>query len=128
MNNCTCEGYSQIYECRVTGSGTIFWNGTAFDCPSSSNEINLFLGSFGTQEVCNYGAISGRIIRVENNTYVSQLSVSVSGEMIGLNISCYHDSGGSQNVNLIGSSLLAVTRGIYFTVHIIAILLIMSNM
>ena len=72
------------------------------------------------QAVCNNGAISGRIIRVENNTYVSQLSVSVSAEMIGSNISCYHDSGGSENVNPIGSSLLAITRGIYFSIDIIA--------
>ena len=110
-SNCTCEGYNQIYECRITGSGAIVWRGTAFDCPESSNEIVLLQGSFGTQAVCNNGAISGRIIRVENNTYISQLSVSVSAEMIGSNISCYHDSRGSQNVNLIGSSSLTLTTG-----------------
>ena len=49
----------------------------------------------------------GCIIRPENNTYVSQLTVSVTTEMTGTNISCYHDSGATQN--LIGSSLLTLT-------------------
>ena len=110
MNICTCEGHNQIYECRVTGSGAIVWRGTAFDCSSSSNEIVLFQSSSGTQ-VCNNGAISGRIFRAENNTYISQLTVSVSAEMIGMNISCFHDSGATPN--LIGCSLLALTRGTY---------------
>ena len=107
--NCTCEGYSQIYECRVTGGGLIVWKGTAFECPSSSNEIVFFQSSSGIQ-VCNDGAITGRIIHAENNTYVSQLTVSVSAEMIGTNINCYHDSAATQS--LIGSSLLSLTRGI----------------
>ena len=51
----------------------------------------------------------GRIIRTEDNLYVSQLTVSVSDEMIGLNISCFHDIRGTQN--LIGSSLLTLTTG-----------------
>ena len=115
-SNCTCEGYQKVYECRITGSdGITVWRGTAFDCPSSGNEIVLFQGSFGTQ-VCNNGAISGRIIRVENNSYISQLSVSVSAEMIGSNIGC-HDSAGTQNVNLIGSSSLTLTTGVYFNLN-----------
>ena len=107
-NSCVCEGYNLVYECSITGSGLIVWRGTAFECPSSSNEIVLSQGSSGIQEVCNDGAITGRIIRVENNTYVSQLTVSVSAKMIDRNISCFHD-GTTQN--LIGSSLITLTTG-----------------
>ena len=116
MKNCICEGYTQVYECRVSGSGAIVWRGIAFDCSSSSNEMVLFQSSSDT-EVCNDGAISGRIIRAENNTYISQLTVSVSAEMVGTTISCFHDSRGTQN--LIGSSLLTLTRGTYFSIHIL---------
>ena len=108
--NCTCERHNQVYECRVGGSGAIVWKGTAFDCSSSSNEITLFQSS-SDAIICNNGVISGRIIRAENNISVSQLTVSVSAKMISINISCYHDNGGNQN--LIGSSLLILTTGIY---------------
>ena len=49
------------------------------------------------------------VIRAENNTYVSQLTLSVSAEIIGTTISCFLDSGATEN--LVGSSLLALTRG-----------------
>ena len=116
MNNCTCEGYSQVYECSITGGGAIVWRGTAFECSSSSNEIVLLQSSPDAQ-VCNDGAITGHIIRAENSTYVSQLTVSLSAGMIGTNISCYHDSGATQN--LIGSSILALTRGTCMYIHLI---------
>ena len=85
------------------------WKGTAFECPSSNNEIALFQNSPGIH-VCNEGTITGRIVRAENNTYVSQLTVSVNVTMIGINISCFHDSGDTQN--LIGSSLLTLTGNV----------------
>ena len=106
-----CEGYDQVYECRVTGSGAIVWGGSAFNCPPRRNEITFFLrNNAGTRESCNDGAIIGHIIRAENDTYISQLTVSVSTEMIGKNISCFHDrpSGAAE---LIGSSVLTLSRG-----------------
>ena len=101
--------YSQIYECSITGGGAIVWRGTAFECPSSSNEITLFQCSSGMQ-VCKDGAITGRIIRVdENNTYVSRLAIVIGAEMVGKNISCYHDIRGT--LKLIDYSLLTLIRG-----------------
>ena len=107
-NTCTCEGYDQVYQCRITGSGATVWTGTAFDC--SSNEIIILHTSsnVGVEIACNDGAIVGELIRTENNTYVSQLTVSVSAEIVGTNISCSHDSRGTR---LIGSSLLALSTG-----------------
>ena len=74
ISNCTCEGYYQVYECRITGSGATIWRGTAFECSSSSNEIVLTQDSSrpGMQlKMYNDGAITGRIIHTENNTIVS---------------------------------------------------------
>ena len=106
-SNCTCEGYDQVYECRISGSGAVVWRGTALHCSTSSNEIVLFQSRSGPQ-VCNNGAISG-IIRAENDTYVSQLTVSVSTKTVSMNISCLHENGSS--TKLIGSSLLTITTG-----------------
>ena len=115
VNSCTCEGYDQVYECRVTGSGITVWRGTAFNCPATGNEIHFFHSRFDTETTltCNSGAIVGRTIRTENNIYVyiSQLTVSVSAEMIGMNVSCFHDTLGAAE-NLIGSSRLTLSRGI----------------
>jgi hypothetical protein len=110
VSNCTCEGYDQVYECRVTGSGATVWRGSAFNCPSKSNEISFLRLSPGIDfQECNDGAIIGRTIKDENNTYISQLTVSVSAELIGRNISCLRDSGATQE--LIGSSILTLTIG-----------------
>lgn len=70
IKNCTCE--ERIYECRIIGNGITVWKGSAFDCPQSNNEIT-FLSSFK----CNNGAITAHIIAAENNTYISQLTVSL---------------------------------------------------
>ena len=94
------------------GEGAITWRGTAFECSDAGNEIVLF-HSTTAQGECNNGAIVGRVIRAENNSYTSQLTVTVNtdSEMIGRNISCIHNNGVSANV--IGSSVLAITRGAY---------------
>ena len=110
ISNCTCEGYNQVYECRVTGSGVTVWRGSAFNCPALGNEITSRFDIEITL-TCNSGAIVGRTIRAENDIYISQLTVSVSAEVIGGNISCFHDIPGAA-LNLIGSSRLTLTTGI----------------
>ena len=101
-----------MYECRVTGSGATVWTGTAFDC--SNNEIIILHSSSSTgfENTCNDGAIVGYLIRAENNTYVSQLIVSVSAEIVDMSITCFHDPAGQNTSSLIGSLLLTVTMGI----------------
>jgi hypothetical protein len=109
-SDCTCEGYDQVYECRVTGRGATVWRGSAFNCPATGNELSFFHSSSGIEATCNGRAIVGHIIRADNNTYVSQLTVSVSAEMIGRNISCFH-YGATYTLKLIGSSILTLTTG-----------------
>jgi hypothetical protein len=111
ISNCMCEGHDQVYECRVTGSGATVWRGSAFNCDDTGNEIILLYSRFGTAEVCNDGAIIGRIISVENDTYVSQLTVVVSAKMTGKSINCFHDGPAGAPEELIGSSVLTLTTG-----------------
>ena len=110
VNSCTCEGYVQIYECRVTGYGATIWKGTALDCHSSTNEIVILPSDSVNRSItCNNGEIVGRLVRRENNSYVSQLSVSVSSEVIGGSIGCYHEVG--VDALEIGTLRLATTTG-----------------
>ena len=110
-DDCTCPGQNQVYECRVVGKGVTIWKGTAFECAGADNEIVLLhVQNTTTQLECNNGAILGRIIRSDNNTYVSQLTVAVSHELAGRSITCIHDSISSEATN-IGTSLLTVTTG-----------------
>ena len=90
------------------GEGATIWRGTALECSEAGNEIVLFQSTTAQGE-CNNGAIVGRVIRAENNSYTSQLTVTVNTEMIGRNISCIHDNGVSANV--VGSSVLDIAIG-----------------
>ena len=114
VNDCTCEGYEQIYECKVTGNGATIWKGSAFNCSASEIAISYLF----TSGSCNNGAIVGRLVRAENGSYTSQLTVSVSSDMIGRNISCFHDIGA--NTMLIGTSNVAITTGEIITVHVLS--------
>ena len=101
IKNCTCE--ERIYECRIIGAGTTVWKGSAFDCPQLSNEITFLSSSFK----CNNGAITALIITAENNTHISQLTVSVKAEIVDKSISCFHDVGNT--TEMIGSSVILMT-------------------
>ena len=74
------------------GEGATIWRGTALECSEAGNEIVLF-HSTTAQKECNDGAIIGSVIRAENISYTSQLTVTVTSEMIGRSISCIHDNG-----------------------------------
>ena len=75
----------------MTGKGTI-WRGSAFNCASTGNEINLFNSSVGDQ-TCNSGMITGQVIKHERNNYISQLNVVFSTDLIGRTIECASDNG-----------------------------------
>ena len=112
LGDCTCPGYNSLYECTVTGGIATVWKGTAVNCQSADNEIILLHNTNFTSlraETCNSGAITGQAIRVENGTYTSQLTVTVSAEMNGSTIVCAHDTG--VDTPEIGSTLLIITKG-----------------
>ena len=72
------------------------WQGAeVFDCPAHSNEIALRHTNFGSSVMgeCNAGAIVGQSLRVEGNSYTSQLSVVYRERLNGKNVTCAHDNG-----------------------------------
>ena len=78
-NDCGCV----IYECTVNSEGTFTWKGSAFDCPSTNNEIILFFVD-RTSSTCNDGAI-----KAQRNNYTSQLIITNSS-LSGSSIECSH--------------------------------------
>ena len=73
-------------------SGGTIWTGSAFnyDC-----EIILLHSRFdtGTSGICNNGAIVGRSLSIEGNSYTSQLNVTVTHDTAGKTIECASDNG-----------------------------------
>ena len=102
------------YECTVFGDGFTAWQGSAFDCSQSGNEILLSHNDFegGTTRICNGGAIIGRSVRMMDNFYTSQLSVNFSTGLEGRNIQCM-SIGGSRAAVIIGSTTLTNTTGLF---------------
>ena len=109
MSSCTCPGYNTTYECTTVGGTATVWQGSVFKCPSSQDSISLIHSRSSNIKTCNGAAISGQIIRVEDNCYTSQLNVNVSSDMIEESIECAHDNG---TQSLIGNISLSLTTGI----------------
>ena len=112
--NCACPGEVLTYTCNVAGGGTTLWGGSAFNCPSTSNEIRLRHSQFslmqGTTGSCSNEAMRARSIGVEDTTcYISELDVTVSSSFNNRIIRCNHDSGSGERV--IGMSTLTVVSG-----------------
>ena len=111
---CQCPGDIVTYECTVIGGqgGTTVWTGSAFHCPSSDHMIQLVHGHFasekGSVRYCNDGDIVARGLRVENNSYTSQLNVTLTSDLAGESIECFHDDG----INFTTVGLLNITAGI----------------
>ena len=91
-----------------------------FDCPERGNEITLFHNNNSTVGVCNDGEITARIIRVENDTYTSQLTVNISSELVGQNITCANDTG--TELSEVGSIVVNTTDGMIIVINLVAII------
>ena len=95
-SDCIYPGCTVTFaECTIVGRsvGTTVWKGTAFD-QCTSDELNLLHSQFGTQVQpilkCNNGFITGRGLIVEEGCYASELTITVSSDMIGKTIQCIH--------------------------------------
>ena len=93
----------------------MIWRGSAFDCSTKNNEINLNFGRFSSAAgVCNNGSIQARsIMGVEYNLYTSQLNITVSSDMIGKTIECVHDNINNSTVSVVGTLTLATVGELY---------------
>ena len=92
-----CPGEVVNYTCTVVDPtsnppiGSSLWRGTAFNCPTSSNEISLGHSSFNTSGAspsCTNGAITAESVGVVDNCYTSRLMVTVSPALNGTTVEC----------------------------------------
>ena len=110
-NQCTCPNNVLTYECTVTGPGSTVWKGSAFECTSGEIVLqhNLFDQMPAAAGVCNGGLFVAYGIRVANNSYTSQLNVTVSHSTAGKTIQCAYDNG--QHETIIGTDTVSITTG-----------------
>ena len=100
-DDCICPGDTVTYECTVIGDtgGFTLWMGDFFRCSSGNKVIELihhqFIqgGGIPNARICNNGNIAGRLIRIENGSYISQLNVTLTSDIVGRSIECAYDNG-----------------------------------
>ena len=105
------------YTCSIVGGGNTVWNGSAFDCPSSSesfnNQILLRHSGFGSRDnsmgSCNDGTIVAEGVSAEDDYFTSQLSVVVGPSIVGRQVTCYYENTVSEVV--IGNATIMLTTG-----------------
>ena len=81
-------------KCSIIGGGATVWQGNAFNCDNNNQEIPLrhsqFEESIKPEGSCTNGAIVAEAIGVINDSYVSQLNVTVNLEMNNTTVECIH--------------------------------------
>ena len=83
-----------------------------FDCPQTGSEITLRHSLFvsnGVFRICNNGDIVGRSIRAVNNSYTSQLNVTVRESFNNKTVQCVLSS--NEGTRTVGESILYVISG-----------------
>ena len=106
------------YECTVVGDrrGVTIWTGTALNCPS--DEVLLFHRRFTRLDriTCNNGATVAQILHTLNNSYTSQLNITVTRDIDGTSITCvYEDCIFERNIHVVGQFLIQLPGIIYST-------------
>ena len=98
-NDCVCPGDILTYECTVLGGsgGLTVWKGDFFHCSNGIQQIELvhvqlMEGDFSSR-TCNDGSIVAKIVRVENDSFISQLNVTLTHNITGRSIECISDNG-----------------------------------
>lgn len=89
------------------GPGRTVWTGTAFNCPSSQNQIVFRHSEFESESVkrCTDGRIVGKPLDGSNDNFISQLNVSVDAELNNRVVKCGTTS------TTIGTSTIYVVSG-----------------
>ena len=117
---CICPGDVVIYECTVQ---SVFGGATVFrakppssfvSCTGIRSQEELILphsqfiwSQHGVKKTCNNDTVISQILNTENGTYTSQLSITVTSELIGITIECVNDNGTSRHG--VGSSTIPNT-------------------
>lgn len=126
---CACPEETLTYTCNIVGGGNTLWGGTAFNCPSTSNEIILRHSQFseGHSGTCSNGVLMGRTIGVTNtNCYTSQLQVDVSTSLNYTTVRCTHDSINSGQMLIGNVSTIKIANGKSAYMYVFAVVIIMT--
>ena len=96
----------------VTGGATV-WRGTAIQCPDLNSRLILRhtnIRTFRDIRGCKNGDIiaQGTRFEVANNSYTSQLNITVDSSMDNSSVECTYNNG---TITTIGESLIAITKG-----------------
>ena len=113
-SDCTCIGYPLEFECTAVGLGATIWQGSALNCPSSLNKIQLYHSRFVSGREtgsCNGGNIVASGLDTAEGRYRSQLSIqSLGPEMAGATVECLYDNG--IHTHSINNITIIITTGI----------------
>ena len=106
QGDCLCPDDVLTFLCNVSDGAATVWKGSIFnDCPNSQHEIVLRHSRFedepGISGTCNDGEVIAYSIESTNNSYISQLNVTVSPEIQNGTVECIQDGPGA-NVTSIG--------------------------
>ena len=106
--SCTCpdDNVSLTYKCTDIGGFATIWTGSVISklCEDSGHEILLLHCHFeldiylNKSITCGNGTIVGQSVRVENS-FTSQLTVTVSSDILGDTVSCAHSYNGTAYVS-----------------------------
>ena len=113
QGNCLCPDDVVTFLCNVSAGAATVWKGSTsifFNCPDSQNEIILRHYRFedGISGTCNDGEVIAYSIEFTNNSYISQLNVTVSPEMQNGTVECIQDGPGT-NVTSVGACPFKLT-------------------
>jgi hypothetical protein len=103
---CLCPGDTVTYECTVFGGTevTTIWKGDFFSCLSDKRALEFVhsrTDNFSSQS-CNDGNVVGRFVRIENDSFTSQLNITLKrSDIAGKSIECISDNG--TDVERVGS-------------------------
>ena len=109
-SSCTCPNGVLTYTCVVNGLGFTIWQGSAFECSAQGNRILLRHMSFTSDTMgrCNGGGIVGRSLGVSEDVYTSQLTVTVTQNLINRIIECAYSPNGV-TATPINSTIIAIS-------------------
>ena len=123
-----CPGEVVNYTCTVVDTsnppiGSSVWRGTAFNCPTSSNEIFLrhsLFNTSGATDTCTGGAITAESVGVVDNCFTSRLMVTVSPGLNETTVECTLSgvSVGSRTLLLAGTGKLSLLFGNTLVVYL----------
>ena len=87
-----CPGEVLTIECSIIGGGVTVWQGTVFNTCDNQESFSLRHSQFQSnfEKYCTNIALFARVIGVVNNSYVSELNVTVNLEMNNTTIECVH--------------------------------------